>query len=74
MTALTIHPDTLRALLGALRDGATLAQLRAATGRSRATIHRDLAALRALGVRIEHPSGGGLAVTDWGIFDPRRLA
>lgn len=74
MTTLTIHPDTLRALLRALRGGATLAELRAATGRSRATVHRDLAALRALGVRIERDGAGRCAVTDWGVFAPERLA
>lgn len=74
MPALHIHPATLRALLGALRGGPTLAELRAATGRSRASVFRDLGALRALGMRIQVGAGGRYAVADWGVFDPAQVA
>lgn len=73
MSAITIHPVTLRALLVALREGANLAELRAATGLSRPSVYRNIAALRALGMRIERVPRAGFVVADWGVFNPGRL-
>lgn len=68
-----INPTLLLPLLRALRGGATLAELGgAAGGRSRATVFRDLACLRAAGLRIELQRGR-YAVLDWGVIDPSRL-
>ena len=68
-----LNPAILLPLLRALRSGATLAELGAAAGgRSRATVYRDLACLRAAGLRIEL-QGGRYAVRDWGVIDPSRL-
>lgn len=68
--ALPMPPDTLRALLSALRDGATMPELVRMTGRSTATVFRDLADLRALGVVLDT---GPYRVRDWGLFDPGAL-
>lgn len=76
---MTRHGKTLAALR-ALARGATPADLRAATGLSRAGMYRLLADLRELGLVVAHrPEGRGVdtgapyQVLDWGVFDARRL-
>jgi len=74
----SLHTPTLRSLLRGLREGATAAELQAATGRTRSALYRDLATLRALGVELAPRSrrAGGdppFEVLDWGIFDPGRI-
>lgn len=71
--AIALDAARLRALLRALAGGATLEELRAATGRSRPSVYRDMAALRELGVGVEI-EGGVYRVRDWGVFDPERVA
>lgn len=70
--------DTLRTTLAMLHDGANVADLQAATGRSRATIYRDISELRALGVKFDTRSRRAgfdqkFVVLDWGPFDPGRV-
>lgn len=68
-----VRIDILLALLRRLRAGpCRLADLLAASGRSRAMVFRYLAAIRALGVRIPCRRGE-YTVADWGIVDPARL-
>lgn len=68
-----VRVDILLALLRRLRAGpCRLADLLAASGRSRAMVFRYLAAIRAMGVRIPCRRGE-YGVADWGVFDPARL-
>ncbi len=68
-----IRVDILLAMLRRLHAGpCRLADLLAASGRSRAMMFRYLAALRALGMRIPCRRGE-YTVADWGVIDPARL-
>lgn len=66
-------PDLLLSLLRGLAAGATLAELRSATGLSRPSIHRLLRELEGLGLRVETARGRPVRVLDWGIIDPARI-